>query len=312
MTMQNESLQTENKPKSLDGILLIDKPADFTSFDVVAKMRGIAKTRKIGHGGTLDPMATGILPLFFGSATKACDLLPDHTKAYEAEFVLGKVSDTQDITGNILEEHEVTAGEKEVRRALESYTGTISQTPPMYSAVMVGGKRLYQYAREGKTVERAAREAVIHRLDLTGCDEGEHRYCLYIECSKGTYIRTLCHDLGQDLGCGAVLTSLRRTVSSGYKVKDAITIGAAQALADAGRLGERILPVETAFVCYEKLVLGDRDVRAFQNGVKMDSGRFLPAGETGIRRIFTEGGAFVGLAEVVDEKLCVKKLFVRG
>ena len=218
------SEKTGASQEELSGILLIDKPKGFTSFDVVAKVRGIARTRKVGHGGTLDPMATGVLPLFLGAATKACDILPDQTKAYEAWFRLGQTTDTQDCTGKVLTESEVSCTIAQVEEVLSRFQGDFLQTPPMYSAIWVQGRRLYDLAREGREVERSPRPVTVYEIRLLQAREEENLYQIYVSCSKGTYVRTICHDVGQALGCGAVLTGLRRVISSGYRVEDAVTI----------------------------------------------------------------------------------------
>ena len=195
--------------RQLEGILCVDKPQDWTSFDVVAKMRGIADCHKIGHGGTLDPMATGVLPLFFGRSAKAMELMPVQEKRYTATICFGVTTDTQDCTGNILSTSEKAVTREALEAALVPLRGTIDQLPPMYSAVWVDGQRLYKLARAGKEVERPTRQVTIHRLDLLEFDV-ENRTCVIdVACSKGTYIRTLCHDIGEALGCGGMLTALR-------------------------------------------------------------------------------------------------------
>ena len=190
-----------------NGILCIDKPEGFTSFDVVAKLRGIARERRVGHAGTLDPMATGVLPLFFGRATKACDILPRQDKRYLADFRLGVTTDTQDETGRVLCERDPSGvSEADVRKAAARFTGEIMQVPPMYSALRVEGKRLYELARQGVEVERKARPVTIHSLDFVSWDGASHTCRIDVHCSKGTYIRTLVADIGEALGCGAVMT----------------------------------------------------------------------------------------------------------
>ena len=214
-----------------DGIIIMDKPQGFTSFDMVAKMRGMLGTRKVGHAGTLDPMATGVLPIFVGRATKCCDLLPDQDKSYTATFELGYTTDTLDATGKLLSKQPVTAGEEQVRAVLERFRGPISQLPPMYSAISIGGKRLYDLARQGSEVERERRPVTIHSLELTAAQPQENRYTIEVNCSKGTYIRTLCADIGEALGCGATMTALRRTCAAGFSLEDALTLEQAQLLA---------------------------------------------------------------------------------
>ena len=189
---------------AVNGILLLDKPADFTSFDVCAVVRGMLHTKKVGHSGTLDPMATGVLPILVGSATRALDLIPSHDKTYVAGFRLGMTTDTLDITGNVLSECPAEVSEDELLRAIKAFLGDIMQVPPMYSAVSVGGKKLYDLARQGVEVEREARPVTIYTLTLDSYDSGNASGVLTVSCSKGTYIRTLIDDIGKALGCGAL------------------------------------------------------------------------------------------------------------
>lgn len=301
----------EVQQTDLSGILLIDKPEGFTSFDVVAKIRGIARTRKVGHGGTLDPMATGVLPLFLGAATKACDILPDQTKAYEAWFRLGQTTDTQDSTGRVLSEDPVHCSIAQVEEALSRFRGSFLQLPPMYSAIWVKGRRLYDLAREGVEIERPPRQVTVYELRLLQAREEEHLYKIYVCCSKGTYIRTICHDVGQALGCGAVLTGLRRVVSSGYRVEDAITIEQAQQLADEGILEQKILPVETAFALYDQIVLNAKNTRLVQNGVRLSAQKAGCAGKEGVFCVFGPDRQFLGLGYQEQGVLRMKKLFAR-
>lgn len=275
---------------------MIDKPSGFTSFDVIAKLRGIAKTRKIGHSGTLDPMATGVLPLFFGGATKACDSLPCQDKRYRAQFRLGLTTDTQDITGTVQSESPVHVTAAEVEQVLAGFRGEIWQLPPMYSAVQVNGRRLYDIAREGGTVEREKRKITIYEANLLEVDEREHRYVLDVSCSKGTYIRTLCHDIGEALGCGAVLTALCRTEACGFHLCDCITLEQAQQEADADRLHERLQPVESAFAALPRVVLDSRRTKLFRDGVRLDLARNKLPKLDGGYTVFSEGGQFLGLA----------------
>jgi len=297
----------------MNGILCIDKPTGFTSFDVVAKLRGMAKTKKIGHGGTLDPMATGVLPLFIGSATKACDLLPNQDKGYIATFRLGLTTDTLDITGRVLEERPVTAGEDQVAAAVADFEGKSSQLPPMYSAVRVKGQRLYDLARRGVEVERIPREIQIFSIKILASDPADGEYTIDVHCSKGTYIRSLCHDIGERLGCGATLTALRRRLACGYTLEDCITLEEAQALADAGGLEHRLLPVETAFRELPALSLTPRQARLLQNGVRIDLGEFeaIPLGPGATVACYGPGNTFLGLGVADEGVLRVKRLFVR-
>ncbi|HEX2999920.1 MAG TPA: tRNA pseudouridine(55) synthase TruB, partial [Armatimonadota bacterium] len=225
----------------------MDKPEGFTSFDVVALMRGVCRERKIGHTGTLDPMATGVLPLLLGTATRALPFLEDTEKEYEAGFRLGLATDTQDSTGKTVSESNVRVSREQVEATLPNFRGNILQMPPMYSAVSVDGRRLYELARQGVEVEREKRPITIFRLELTEFDESSHSGRLVISCSKGTYIRTICADIGETLGTYGVMTALRRTRASGFTLRDAITPDEAKSLAASGLLTEHVLPVESLF-----------------------------------------------------------------
>lgn len=229
----------------MNGIIIIDKEPGFTSADVVAKMRGICGQRKVGHTGTLDPAATGVLPVCLGSGTKLCELLTDKDKEYVAELLLGVETDTQDTTGQVLAEHSVEASEAEVRAACLSFVGGYSQIPPMYSALKVNGKRLYELAREGREVERRARPVVIRELEILELRLPVVK--LRVVCTRGTYIRTLCADIGEKLGCGGTMQSLRRTRVGMFGLEQAVTLGQLQELKDTGRLLEAVRPVESCF-----------------------------------------------------------------
>ena len=205
------------------GIVIIDKPGGWTSMDVCAKLRGILKERRIGHGGTLDPLATGVLPVFVGSATKAVEFAEKGDKEYVDGLRLGVETNTQDITGQVLSTRPVTAGQAELEGALPAFTGPIMQVPPMYSAIKRNGQKLYELARAGKEVHRDPRPVTIHALTLLGRTE-EGDYLLRVRCSKGTYVRTLCHDIGAALGCGGCMSSLRRTMAAGFTLEQAVTL----------------------------------------------------------------------------------------
>lgn len=239
----------------INGIINIYKEKGFTSHDVVAKLRGITRQKKIGHTGTLDPDATGVLPVCLGNATKLCDLLTDKDKEYETVLLLGKVTDTQDITGEVLQESEVQVTEEQVREVVNSFVGAIEQIPPMYSALKVNGKKLYELAREGKVIERKPRPITIHSitiLDIKLTDDC-HEIRMRVECSKGTYIRTLCHDIGEALGTGGCMKSLVRTKVSKFLLADAITLEEAQKLQQEDRLVDHVIPVEDMFPQYPKV-----------------------------------------------------------
>ena len=254
---------------TIDGIILVDKPSDFTSFDVVAKARGICGIRKMGHGGTLDPMATGVLPLFVGRATKAMEAMPIQDKRYTAGFKLGIATDTQDITGRVISESEVTATKTDIQNILDNFRGNIMQTPPMYSAIWVDGQRLYDIAREGREVKRAKRPINILLLELLSFDEETKEGVFDIKCSKGTYVRTIIDDIGKALGCGATMTSLRRTETMGYTLEHCYTLEQLQQLRDNDNIIEAVQPISTAFESYPKLYLSEKHTRLFLNGVRL-------------------------------------------
>lgn len=262
------------------GIINVYKEAGFTSHDVVAKLRGICKQKKIGHTGTLDPDAVGVLPVCLGSGTKLCDMLTGETKEYIAGFQLGIATDTQDISGKILEEKEVCVSAEQVKEMLSHFVGELQQVPPMYSALKVGGKKLYELAREGKEVERKARPITIYELELLKAEHPE--YEIRVVCSKGTYIRTLCHDIGQALSCGAVMTSLVRSRVGEFRLKDAKSLGELQELADQGRLQEAVIPVEEMFHALPAIQVSDGAQKALLNGNQLKRSEVLAKEEAGI------------------------------
>lgn len=270
----------QNNP--VNGILLIDKPADFTSFDVCAVVRGMLHTKKVGHSGTLDPMATGVLPILVGSATRALDLIPSHDKTYVAGFRLGMTTDTQDITGRVLSEQAADVDEADLRAVLDKFTGDIMQVPPMYSAVSVNGKKLYDLARQGIEVERQARPVTIYQLTLDSYDRKEAAGTITVTCSKGTYIRSLIDDIGKELSCGAVLTTLRRTMASDIGIEQCMTLRQAQEFKDQGLLESKLLPVDTLFIHYPALYISDNQCVRFNNGAGLALNRLQPPVINGI------------------------------
>ena len=247
-----------------NGIINIYKEAGYTSHDVVAKMRGICRQKKIGHTGTLDPQATGVLPVCLGSGTRLCDLLTDRDKEYVAELLLGVHTDTQDTTGQVLRTQEVTSSEEEVRAAAAGFVGSYLQVPPMYSALKVNGKKLYELARAGKEVEREARPVTIHEIEILEMELP--RVKLRVCCSKGTYIRTLCSDIGERLGCGGAMASLVRTKVGRFSLEDAVTLQQLEALRDEGRIEERIYPVDSVFVLCPAIHVKREFRRLIDNG----------------------------------------------
>ena len=288
------------------GVLVMDKPQGFTSFDVIGKLRGILKMKKLGHTGTLDPMATGVLPVLVGTAARACDILPDERKAYRADFQLGTVTDSQDSTGNVLETHAFSVDEAAFLRVLPQFTGTIEQIPPMFSAVQIGGKRLYELAREGKVVERPARTVHVEQLTLEAFDPEAGCGTLYIECGKGTYVRTILHDIGLALGCGCMMTALRRTMACGFSLDTAHTFDEVQAAADSGTLNALIIPTDRLFAALPELSLGEAQARLYRNGVKLDLKRVQGLSAASRYRIYAPEREFLGLAEADRENGCLR------
>jgi len=282
----------------MTGIICINKPQDFTSFDVVAVMRRCFGTKKVGHGGTLDPMATGVLPVFVGGATKAVDIIPDTDKSYRAGFRLGLTSDTQDIWGEVLTTAEAVISAEMLEQALTGFRGEIMQIPPMYSALKVNGQKLCDLARQGIEVERSARPITISRLQLISFDGTDG--IIEVDCSSGTYIRTLIHDIGAALGCGAVMTSLCRTRACGFMLSQCKTIEEVRA-ADADTLASWLLPVEQVFSPLYRIDLDEVQQRLYLNGVRLDAARLEKTPPEGQRCTVYGGGRFFGLAEVNAE-----------
>ena len=272
-----------------NGIIIIDKPADWTSMDVCAKLRGILKTKKVGHAGTLDPMATGVLPVFVGQATRGVSFAESGEKEYVATLRLGLVTDTQDVSGRVLEEHPAAVTASEVAAALPRFTGDILQIPPMYSAIKVGGTKLYDIARRGGEVERKPRSIVISDIRVLGCDGGD--WVLDVRCSKGTYIRTLCHDIGQALGCGGCMSALRRTEIGGIPVTHAHTLEAVIAAAAAGTAEELLIPVDSLWAALPEYRADEARTRRIKCGNEIKT----PALPDGDYRVYSECGEFLML-----------------
>lgn len=291
----------------MQGILIVDKPTDWTSFDVIAKLRGILGTRKLGHSGTLDPMATGVLPVFCGGASKAVDLQLDHTKAYRAVLKLGARTDTGDVTGTVLETAPVTAGEKELLEVLPQFVGSQMQTPPMYSAVKINGQPLYKMARQGIEVKRKARPIEIFSLEYGG-SPAENEYELTVRCSKGTYIRVLLEDIAAAMGQKGTMSALRRVAAGVYTEADAHTLEEIQAAKNEGpaALEALMLPVESVFGSLPLLTVAPKVEQHLYNGCPTSR---YPAAD-GRYRVRNEAGQFLGLANIVGGVLKVEKLFV--
>lgn len=289
-----------NEINAINGVICINKPQDFTSFDVVAIMRRAAGTRKIGHGGTLDPMATGVLPIYIGRAAKTADLNPVSDKKYRATFRLGVTTDTEDVWGRVLAEDEKPVTLSEITDAVKSMQGDIMQTPPMYSAIKVNGKRLYDLARQGIEVERAARPVTVYSIELSDYDEQNRTGTLDILCSKGTYIRTIISDIGKKLGTGAIMTSLCRTMAAGFTLSDCYDIEKLRNMApdDTAKL---VLPTERVFSCYDEVSLDDTQKKLFMNGMILDCDRMGISYPTGTHLRLKHGDTFIGVAKVNEE-----------
>ena len=276
-----------------NGILVIDKSAGWTSQDVAAKLRGVFHERRVGHGGTLDPMATGVLPIFIGRATRAAEFLESAEKEYIAGLCLGVVTDTQDTSGNILETHPVTATREAVQAALAQFLGPIEQIPPMYSAVKIGGQKLYELARKGKEIERKPRSITIHELELL---EGEGtEFTLRVRCSKGTYVRTLCHDLGRALGCGGCMEELLRTKVGRFSLEESHTLSEVQAAMEEGTIQDQIYPVEQVLADYPAVYADSYGDRLLLNGNPLSENLVSPQHKEGWVRMYASDGTFTGI-----------------
>lgn len=299
------------------GIINVYKEAGYTSHDVVAKLRGICGQKKIGHTGTLDPDAVGVLPVCLGNGTRLCDMLTDRSKEYVAGLRLGITTDTQDISGQVLEEKEVSASPEKVRDVIASFLGDSMQVPPMYSALKVNGKKLYELAREGKVVERAARPITVYEIEIQ--EKNHPDYCIRVKCSKGTYIRTLCHDIGQSLGCGGVMTSLTRTRVGEFEIGHAYTLDRLQEMADQGTLSQVIVPVDKMFEHCPALRATESAYKALRNGNQLQWRDIMgnERAEASISdgtlvRVYSHHGSFFGVYgyEKKRERFSPVKMFI--
>ena len=284
-----------------DGIIIIDKPQDWTSMDVCAKLRGIFHERRIGHAGTLDPMATGVLPVFVGRATRAVEFASESEKEYVAGLRLGVETNTQDTTGTVLAKRPVSVSQAELEQVLGQFRGEILQIPPMYSAIKVGGKKLYELARKGQEVERQPRAVTIHSLTLEG-QTGPADYTLRVRCSKGTYVRTLCLDIGAAVGCGGCMSSLRRTMAAGFTLADSVTLDAVLQADDPAAL---LLPVDAYFSGYPDLVADPEQEKRIRNGAALP----MPGLPDGRYRVYGQDGTFLALSQGENGVLTTVKSF---
>lgn len=284
-----------------NGIIVIDKPAGWTSMDVCAKIRGVLHERRVGHAGTLDPMATGVLPVFVGRATRAVEFAAEGGKEYVAGLRLGVVTNTQDTSGTVLEEKPVSVDRAALKAALAPFRGDILQIPPMYSAIKRDGKKLYELARKGQEVEREPRPVTIYGLEVVD-QTGPADYLLRVQCSKGTYVRTLCHDIGQALGCGGCMYSLRRTEAAGFSLDQAVTLDTLLSAEDPQSL---LLPVDAYFAGRPILILKAGPEKKVRNGAAVS----VPQAADGQYRVYGESGAFLALGQVSSGLLTTIKSF---
>ena len=287
----------------MNGIIIIDKPQEWTSNDVVSRLRRVFNTRRIGHGGTLDPMATGVLPVFVGRATRGVEFFEHAEKVYETTIRFGLTTDTEDITGKTLTETEVSLTEEDLQKVLPRFRGEILQVPPMYSAIKVNGQKLYDLARKGREVERQPRPITIHELQLLEFSGKEAR--LRVRCSKGTYIRTLCKDIGEALGCGGCMAALRRVQAGEYTLEGSIPLRQLLDISEAGGEVEHLLrPVDTMFASHEKLRLNEKQARLVKNG-----NAFASDCADGTYRVYAPDGEFLALCRAEGGQVKTIKSF---
>ena len=290
-------MSLDNSKDNISGILPVKKPEGWTSFDVIAKLRGVLRIKRLGHSGTLDPMATGVLPVFVGRATKACDIIPDRRKVYTAGFQLGVSTDTLDSTGKTLKTSDKAVARADLECAKSSFVGDIMQVPPMYSAIKVNGKKLYELARAGKEIEREPRAVHIDSIDIIEYDEASRRGVMKVDCEKGTYIRSVISDIGEKLGCGGMMTSLERSYSGGVDIKDCYTIEEIAEICGQDKLSQMLIPLDRAFVSYEKTTLGQWGTKLYRNGVKLrpEQTGIKDLSEDKLYRVYGSDNSFLGI-----------------
>lgn len=298
----------------INGVLNIYKEKGFTSHDVVAKLRGITKQKKIGHTGTLDPDAEGVLPVCLGKATKLCDMLTDKDKIYETVVLLGKTTDTQDVSGNVLEEKDPSGLKEEVVKAcIQTFIGEQEQIPPMYSALKVNGKKLYELARAGIEIERKARPITIYNIEILEIDLPRIR--MTVHCSKGTYIRTLCHDIGAKLGCGACMETLLRTKVSSFELKDSLRLSEIDELQKQENLQSVLIPIDKMFACLKEVMINPEQERLIYNG-NMFAEKYLEThtvfADREQVRVYDTKNQFVGIYRYLAEekRFTIEKMFL--
>ena len=294
----------------MTGIICLDKPCDMTSFMAVKRASRILGVKKAGHTGTLDPMATGVLVIMLGHCTRFIELLPEHRKGYTARVKLGLTTDTLDITGEVLTENPVNITEEQLLSVAESFKGEISQVPPMYSAIKKDGERLYDLARKGIEIERESRKITIEKLEIYDFDGVE--FSMDVTCSAGTYIRSLCDDIGKALGCGAVMTALRRTEANGFSIENAVTLENLEKLVSENKTDEVITSVETALMSYPEIVVTNPQANRFHNGGELGYDRLRGDYPIGIYRVYSPERKLLGLGEILTEKgdLTVRRVLI--
>ena len=282
----------------INGIINVYKEKGYTSHDVVAKMRGILKMKKIGHTGTLDPDAEGVLPVCTGKATKLVDMITDKDKTYEAVCKLGIITDTQDITGTVLATADVTAEFPQIEEVIKSYVGEYMQMPPMYSAIKINGKRLYELARQGIEIERNRRKVMIKAIRILDYNKEEHEIRMSVDCGKGTYIRTLCNDIGETLGCGATMKSLTRTAVGNFHLSEALKLSEIEKLVSEDQLEAYVMPVDKIFECYKKCTVEREFHKLIYNGNAISNANLVePVKEitTDWVRVYDADDIFIGI-----------------
>lgn len=297
----------------MNGILNVLKPAGMTSFDVIAVVRRITHQKKIGHTGTLDPSAVGVLPICFGNATKAIEFMIDKDKVYRAELTLGISTDTQDSSGRVNSYNKVNASNNEIVDVCQSFKGEIMQMPPMYSAIKIGGKKLYEIARQGETIEREARKITIFDINILkiwdenvslGDEKTQYdikKVIFDVHCSKGTYIRTLCNDIGERLGCGGHMSFLIRTRAGKYDIQSSLTLEEINALEESDALNSKLIPVESVFNELGSIKLNETDTIKYNNGVWIKD-IFVNDNQIAIKRVYDNNGIFLGIGEIFNDK----------
>lgn len=295
----------------MTGIICLDKDKDMTSFSCVAALRRIAGEKKAGHAGTLDPMATGVLPIFFGGATRFMELLPDHNKGYRATVKLGLTTDTLDTTGETLTTSDIRVTRGELEAVLPRFRGDIMQVPPMYSALSKDGVRLYELARKGIEVEREARPVTIEKLELLEFDEENQSFVIDVMCSKGTYIRTLADDIGRALGCGAAMSDLRRTFAAGFSIEKCCTLDELRELKENGNLESAVISVPEAMGIYPEFTVTEAQAKRFHNGGALDLVRVRGEKKIGFYRVYSPDKVFLGIGEITEamDELKVKRVY---